>query len=250
MKGRFITFEGIDGTGKSTQLALLATRMREEGYDVLTTKEPGSPADPTKLGLEVRQILFHTVTTHRMARGVADCLLLADHIQHVGQVVEPALSQGRVVLSDRYADSEFAYAVAKNTPGFMLDAYAAAFGPMPDITVLFVATDPGTMLERARARRGETHQSGKTWDDVNQQIAIQREYLSRLVGQSRTIVLSVTPDMTIGQTFEILWSAVSNALRTPMEAFQGEQSQMIEVSTPSNWADDSSRDALRIGGGN
>lgn len=229
MKGRFITFEGIDGTGKTTQIDMLAKRMREEGYDVVVTKEPGSAVDPTKLGLQLRQILFHTVTTHNMARGVADCLLLADHIQHVAKVVEPALGEGKTVISDRFADSEFAYAVAKNTPGFMLDAYAAAFGPVPDITVLFVATDPGCMLERARARRGETHQSGKTWDDVNQQIAIQQEYLSRLVGKSRTIVLNVTPEMTPGQTFEILWGAVSTALRQPVEFIEGERSQVAEV---------------------
>lgn len=228
MKGRFITFEGIDGTGKTTQIDLLAKRMREEGYDVIVSKEPGSAVEPTKLGLQVRQILFHTITTHNMARGVADCLLLADHIQHVAKVVEPALAEGKTVISDRYADSEFAYAVAKNTPGFMLEAYAAAFGPMPDITVLFVATDPGTMLERARARRGETHQSGKTWDDVNQQIAIQREYLGRLVGQGRTIVLNVTPEMTPGQTFEILWGAVSSALRMPVEIYQGETVSVVE----------------------
>jgi len=229
MRGRFITFEGIDGTGKSTQVELLAKKMREEGYDVLITKEPGSPADSTKLGLEVRQILFHTVTTHNMARGVADALLLADHIQHVGKVVEPALMQGKTVISDRYADSEFAYAVAKNSPGFMLEAYTASFGPMPDITILFVASHPGTMLDRARARRGETHQAGKTWDDVNQQIAIQREYLSRLVGQSRTIVLTVTPEMTQGQVFDTLWTAVSAALSRPVEAFQGERSSVASI---------------------
>lgn len=230
MRGRFITFEGIDGTGKTTQIDLLAHKMKGEGYDILVTKEPGSPADTTKLGLEVRQILFHTVTTHNMARGVADCLLLADHIQHVGKVVEPALAAGKVVLSDRYADSEFAYAVAKNTPGFMLEAYASAFGPMPDITVLFVATEPDTMLARARARRGEAHQSGKTWDDINQQIAIQQEYLSRLVGQSRTIVLNVSPEMTPVATFEILWEAISNALRMPVEYIEGEKSRTITIS--------------------
>jgi dTMP kinase len=229
MKGRFITFEGIDGTGKSTQVELLAKKMREEGYDLIVTKEPGSPVDPSHLGLQVRQILFHTVTTHAMCRGVADCLLLADHIQHVGKVVEPALAEGKTVISDRFADSEFAYAVAKNTPGFMLDAYAAAFGPVPDITVLFVASDPAVMLARARARRGETHQSGKTWDDVDQQIAIQREYLSRLVGQGRTIVLNVSPEMTPVATFEILWQAISSVLSRPVEYYEGEHYKVITV---------------------
>lgn len=215
MPGRLITFEGVDGTGKTTQINLLAKKLREEGYDLVVTKEPGSPADETKLGLELRHILFQTVTTHRMARGVADCLLLADHIQHVAKVVEPALAEGKTVISDRYADSEFAYAVAKNTPSYLLDAYTAAFGPVPEITVLFIAEDVSTMLERARARRGETHQSGKKWDDVNQQIAIQREYLNRLVGETRTIVLNVDPNKSPEQIFsQDLWPAVKFTMDT------------------------------------
>jgi dTMP kinase len=229
MKGRLITLEGIDGTGKTTQVALLADKLKEEGYDVLTTKEPGSSVDPTSLGLELRRILFQTVTTHNMARGVADCLLLADHIQHVEKVVLPSLEKGQTVISDRYADSEFSYAVAKQTPGPILEAFKAFYGPIPDITVLFIATDVQTMLDRARARRGETHQSGKTWNEVNQQTAIQRAYLENLVGQNRTIVLSITPEQTPAQVFEQLWSSVSYAMKRPIELIQGESSRTIEV---------------------
>jgi thymidylate kinase len=166
-----------------------------------------------------------------MAPGVADCLFLADHLQHVGKVVEPALAEGKVVLSDRYSDSEFAYAVSvKNTPGYMLEAYTAGFGPIPDVTILLVATDPAAMLARARARRGEQAQAGKSWNELNQQMAIQQEYLTRIGGLPRTLTLPVTPEQTPGQIFEILWENVQERLARPMEYIEGENSKVIEVS--------------------
>lgn len=232
MKGKFITFEGIDGTGKTTQLALLAERLKQEGYDVLVTKEPGSPVEPTKLGLELRTILFHTVTTHNMAPGVADLLFLADHVQHVKKLIEPSLEEGKLVISDRYSDSQFAYSEAKNggrCPGWVMEAYAAAFGPIPDITVLFVSADPTTTLQRAWARRGEQHQAGKVWNEVDQQVRIQQAYLNKLISQDRTIVITVQPEQTIGQVFEILWSSIQSALSRPVEYIEGENSHIITV---------------------
>lgn len=230
MKGRLITMEGVDGTGKTTQLEMLAKKMTEEGYDVVLTKEPGSPADPTGLGSAVRQILFHTVKTQNLARGVADLLFLADHVQHVAKVIEPALEAGKVVLSDRYADSEWAYAVSeKQTPGYILEAFQAGFGPIPDVTVLFVAADVGVMLARAQARRGETHQEGKTWNHVQSQLLIQNEYLSRLVGQERTIVITVYPEQTPGQVFEMVWEAVNDKLYRPAEYVENGESKVIPI---------------------
>lgn len=234
MRGRFITFEGVDGTGKSTQIEMLAKKMTEEGYDVVVTKEPGSPADPTGLGTEIRQILFHTVKTQNLARGVADLLFLADHVQHVAKVVEPALEAGKVVLSDRYADSEWAYAVSeKQTPAYALEAFQAAYGPLPDVTILLVAADVGIMLERAQARRGgiETNkQDGKSWNKVQSQQLIQNEYLSRLVGQERTVVITVYPDQTPGQVFEMIWGAIVDKLARPVQYIVGERVETIAIS--------------------
>ena len=234
MKGHFITFEGVDGTGKSTQIEMLAKKMAEEGYDVVLTKEPGSPVDPTGLGSAIRQILFHTVKTQNLARGVSDLLFLADHVQHVAKVIEPALEAGKVVLSDRYADSEWAYSVSeKQTPGYILEAFQAGFGPIPDITVLFVAADVGVMLARAQARRGgiETNkQEGKAWNHVQSQLLIQNEYLSHLVGQERTIVITVYPEQTPGQVFQMVWEAIQDKLQKPVEYIEGEQSRVVAVS--------------------
>jgi dTMP kinase len=208
MSGRFITFEGIDGTGKGTQIALLVGKLKQQGYDVLLTKEPGSPADPTTLGQELRQILFHTVTTKNMAPGVADFLFLADHIQNVEKVIKPALAAGRTVISDRYSDSQFAYAPVKGTPAGALEAYRTFYGPVPDITILLLG-DPAVMLPRARARRGEAHQEGKLWNDLQDQRIIQQTYLSQLVGQTRVHCLMVNEEMRPQQVFDdLVWPTI------------------------------------------
>ncbi len=231
MRGRLITMEGIDGCGKTTQLALLSERMKQEGYDVLVTKEPGSPVEPTKLGLELRQILFHTVTTHNMAPGVADLLFLADHVQHVEKLIKPALAEGKVVISDRYSDSQFAHAGAKQCPGYILDAYRAAFGPIPDVTFLFISTDPSVTLSRAQLRLDETHQEGKKWNQIQDQMNIQNQYIQNLVGQRRTVVINVFPEQTPGQIFEIVWSSLQDYLTLPVEYIEGEDTKVISVPT-------------------
>jgi dTMP kinase len=99
-----ITFEGLDGSGKSTQMDLLAAALRDQSYDVLTTREPGG----TRLGEAVREVLLdpgHTAMTPR-----AEALLYAAaRAQVVETVIRPALDAGKVVLCDRYIDSSLAY---------------------------------------------------------------------------------------------------------------------------------------------
>ncbi len=103
MRGKFITFEGIDGSGKSTQLRLLAGDLRVRGFDVLTTMEPGG----TPLGRRLREAFLET---EENVSPLAELLLFAaDRAQHVNFLVKPALEQGKIVISDRYADATFAY---------------------------------------------------------------------------------------------------------------------------------------------
>lgn len=103
-RGLFVTFEGLDGSGKSTHLRRLAERLRAGGRDVVVTREPGG----TALGSRVREIFL--VDESAPADGVVEALLMfADRRQHLREVVEPALARGAVVLSDRFSDSSFAY---------------------------------------------------------------------------------------------------------------------------------------------
>ncbi len=100
----FITFEGPDGSGKSTQIQLLADFLHRRGYEVLCTREPGG----TAIGDQIRQVL-HDVKNTEMAARAEILLYSASRAQLVEQVILPQLAQGGVVLCDRYADSTYAY---------------------------------------------------------------------------------------------------------------------------------------------
>lgn len=103
-RGLLITLEGLDGSGKSTQMDLLAGALRAEGYDVVTTREPGG----TELGESIREVLLDPGHTAMTARAEA-LLYSAARAQLVETVIRPALDEGKIVLCDRYIDSSLAY---------------------------------------------------------------------------------------------------------------------------------------------
>lgn len=105
-KGKFITFEGGDGSGKTTQLQLTVTWLKSQGKDVLQTFEPGD----TPLGKEIRRLLLSGEHTPVPASELL--MFLADRAQHVEQVIKPALAAGKWVVCDRYTDSTLAYQLA------------------------------------------------------------------------------------------------------------------------------------------
>ena len=98
---KFITFEGVDGAGKSTHLAWFADTLRQRGPDVLVTREPGG----TPLGEQLREILLH----QPMNIGTEALLMFAARQEHIEQVIKPALHAGKWVISDRFSDASFAY---------------------------------------------------------------------------------------------------------------------------------------------
>lgn len=133
MSGLFITFEGGDGVGKSTQLRLLAERVAASGREVVTTREPGG----TELGVEIRNIVLH----HRgeIAPRAEALLYAADRAHHVETLVRPALNRGAVVVQDRYFDSSVAYQGAGRVLAGdeIRDISMWATGSLiPDLTVL------------------------------------------------------------------------------------------------------------------
>ena len=102
--GMLVTFEGIEGSGKSTQMALTRTYLEGEGYSCLVTREPGG----TPLGEEIRNCLLHKGELR--IDPLAELFLIeADRTQHVAEVLKPALEEGHMVLCDRYTDATLAY---------------------------------------------------------------------------------------------------------------------------------------------
>ena len=131
--GLFLTFEGGDGSGKSTQSALLESWLTEQGRTVVSTREPGG----TEVGDEIREIVLHR-RGHIVPRAEA-LLYAADRAHHIATVVRPALARGDIVLQDRYLDSSVAYqGVGRELEADEIRKLSlwAAEGLLPDITVL------------------------------------------------------------------------------------------------------------------
>lgn len=148
-RGVFITFEGMDGSGKTTQLGRLATRLRTAGRTVLETAEPGG----TRIGMQIRRILLDPA--HQELAPTAELLLyFASRAQNVEQVILPALERGEVVLADRFTDSSLVYqgyGRGLGAENVMALDRIACHGLRPDLTLL-VEIDAATSLARARAR--------------------------------------------------------------------------------------------------
>lgn len=152
-RGHFITFEGPDGSGKSTQLRLLGERLRAEGFDVLETAEPGG----TAIGQQIRRVLLDA--KNQELSPVTELLLMfAARAQNTDQWVLPALRQGKIVLSDRWTDSTLAYQGAGRGlgPEVVLEVdRVACRGLVPDMTI-YVDIGVEAGLARAKARNEKT----------------------------------------------------------------------------------------------
>ena len=153
MAGAFITFEGIDGCGKSTQLRLLASELRVRGLDVVTTREPGG----TPIGQRLRAVLLDV---QEQVDPLTELLVFAaDRAQHVRTLLRPALAANKIVMSDRYADATVAYQGSGR--GFKPEVIQeivqlATDGLIPDLTLLFDLSVPESAM-RTRRRLAAKH---------------------------------------------------------------------------------------------
>ncbi len=162
-RGLFITLEGPDGSGKTTQARMLAERLRSEGYPVLESVEPGG----TRIGREIRKILLDP--SYSELKPTAELLLMfAARAQNVEESVLPALEEGKIVVSDRFTDSSIAYQGAGRGLGVktVLEVdRIACHGLVPDLT-LCIDIDTNAGLERAHSRnRSDTKKRESRLDE-------------------------------------------------------------------------------------
>ncbi len=180
MNGLFITFEGGDAAGKSTQAAALETWLIAQGREVVRTREPGG----TELGLEIRRLVLHAGAVGPRAEAL---LYAADRADHIATVVRPALARGAVVVQDRYIDSSVAYQGA----GRVLDPEEvrglstwATDGLLPDLTVL-LDIDAATAASRFDGRGRDRLESAGDGFHAR----VREAYLTLAAGDDRFLVL-------------------------------------------------------------
>jgi dTMP kinase len=158
-RGKFITFEGLDGCGKSTQSEKLATALRARGLPVVITREPGG----TATGEKIRQLLLDTRTSG-LAPLAELTLMFASRVQHIEEIIKPAIASGQIVLCDRFTDSSEAYQGGGRKLGSkpVRELHRVLCGNLkPDLTIL-MDSDVTASVERARRRnqaRGKTESS-------------------------------------------------------------------------------------------
>lgn len=215
--GRFITFEGLDGCGKSTHLEMLARVLQEQGLDVLSTREPGG----TAMGEQVRGILLDSHT-----RGLAPlaelALMFASRAQHIAEVILPAINRGTWVLCDRYTDSSEAYQGAGRQLGVeaVLTLHRVlCLGLEPDLTLLL---DNEVAASLARARRRNQAAGGD--GDENRFEQENRTFYERVHQQFLAIAGRDSERVVVidaRRSLEVVHQAVVAAVRGRLLARQG-----------------------------
>jgi dTMP kinase len=210
-KGLFITFEGMDGCGKTTQMHLLAQRLQAEGYQVLETAEPGG----TRIGNQIRRILLHSGNQELCP--IAELLLyFASRAQNVEELILPALREGKIVLSDRFTDSTLAYQGAGRGLGedtvITLDRISCQ-GLAPDLTII-PDIDLETSLARARERNRSAGGPGPAEETRMDEQAVEfygavRDAYARLAAREPQRVRMVDGGADVQSVARAVWEEVA-----------------------------------------
>ena len=190
-RGRFVTFEGIDGAGKSTQIAFVDDWLRSRGVDVLLTREPGG----TPIGETLREMILHRPMQPR----TETLLMFAARCEHVLTVIEPALAAGRWVLCDRFTDATYAYqSGGRGLP----EADVATLerwvhpGLQPDLTFLFDLEPEIAAVRLARAQRSDRFEA----EQRDFFTRVREHYLARARAQPRRfLVVDTSQDKPVVQ---------------------------------------------------
>jgi dTMP kinase len=221
LRGKFITFEGLDGCGKSTQMEKLAAALRAYGLSVVVTREPGG----TPTGEQIRQLLLDTGTSG-LAPLAELALMFASRAQHIQEVIQPALAEGRILLCDRFTDSTEAYQGGgrKLSSQPVLALHRILCGDLqPELTIL-MDSDLTLSVERARRRnkrgprRGGTHDENRFEQESRAFFERVRHAYLAIAARDRQRVVAVdargTPDQTHRKILEIVRRKLKLAART------------------------------------
>jgi dTMP kinase len=181
-RGQFITFEGLDGSGKTTQIRKLAAWLEKRGHPTVVTRQPGG----TPTGDRIREILLDARNAG-LAPTAEMALMFADRAQAIHQVILPALDQGKIVLCDRFTDSSEAYQGGGRELGseMILAMHRLVCGNLqPDLTILLL---PGFDASLARARRRNTRDEKRTGKNESRFEAEQDAFFRRVWDKYREI---------------------------------------------------------------
>ena len=202
-KGLFITFEGADGCGKTTQLNLLADFLSAKGLDVVITREPGSKG----LGQNIRELLLHY--DGDVAPMCEAFLFLADRAQHIEQLINPAVSDGKIVLCDRHTDSTIAYqGYGRNKDIDQLNYLndIATNGRKPDLTFLFdVSTE--VAMKRVGDEKDRMESAG-----IEFHKKVREGYL-QLAKQEPARIRVINADHSIDEVFEQVQNIIKEKIK-------------------------------------
>jgi dTMP kinase len=177
-RGKFITFEGLDGSGKSTQVEKLTRALRGLGFTVKVTREPGG----TSTGEKIREVILHSATSG-LSSMTEMALMFASRAQHIHEVILPAMADGQIVICDRFTDSTEAYQGGGRKLGTkpVLDLHKILCGNLqPDLTIL-LDNDAALSVDRARRRNRKLKDgSGRTEKDENRFEQESRAFFGRV----------------------------------------------------------------------
>jgi dTMP kinase len=216
-RGKFITFEGLDGTGKSTQLRRLAAVLRTGGHKVVETREPGG----TPTAEKIRRVLLDSGTAG-LAPLAEMALMFGARAQHIAEVIEPALAAGNIVLCDRFTDSTEAYQGGGRKLGSepVRELHRVLCGGLqPDLTIL-LDSNPHASLSRARRRNkraskatGRNHDENRFEQETRSFFARVREGYATIARREPGRVAIVDARGTPGQTHQRILELVRKKLR-------------------------------------
>ncbi len=218
-RGKFITFEGLDGTGKSTQMRKLGVVLRDGGYKVIETREPGG----TPTAEKIRKVLLDSGTAG-LAPLAEMALMFAARAQHIAEVIEPGLAAGNIVLCDRFTDSTEAYQGSGRKLGSepVRELHRVLCGDLqPDLTIL-MDSNPQASVSRARRRNQRTSKSSGHSHDENRFEQETRSFFGRvrdgyiaLAKREPERVVVVDARGTPEQTHQKILEIVSSRLTLP-----------------------------------